>query len=330
MELKQSRMDKHDIKNRSIESLRSLISETQDPVFIIDVASDTILVANNSEVSACGSPGSDGKSIHSLIHMETSDGLVFFNNKWHYLKKQQFRWNNKNYFKLILKHPGSVPDDSELVTIRNMIAVLLHRLRSPMTGMRGYLEMVETVSDKKDQHKLSKVSEGLDYLFEILNELERLHYADATIQNELEADSSRAENVIRDVLSQYDSDLKQRVSVLNKATGSFKFNEAELRQILTILIQNAAEHYSGSDSPIRIEVESSRKISVTNWGNPIPEDIVSKLYFPFITTKANSLGIGLSLAQIIARRRQAIILLSGNDLDKGIQFTLYCPPASFS
>lgn len=323
-------MDKHEIKKRSIESLRSLISETQDSVFLIDAATDTILVANDSAVSAYGSNRLDGKSIHSLIHMESPEGPVFFNKRWKNPKKRQFRWNNKSYQKLVLEHPTSVPDDSELVTIRNMIAVLLHRLRSPMTGMRGYLEMVEKVSDLKDQHKLSKVSEGLDYLFEILNELERLHYADATIENELEADSSHAEDVIRDVLSQFNSDLQSRVSVIDKSSDSFKFNETELRQILAALIKNAAEHSSGSDSPIKIEIESNRKLSVTNGGEPIPEDIASKLYFPFITTKANSLGIGLSLAQIIARRRQAIILLSSNDWDNGIQFTLICPPASIS
>ena len=321
-------MHKHEIKKRSIESLRSLISETQDPVFIIDVASDTILVANDSAISASGSSGLVGKSIQGLIHMETPDGPVFFNKRWKDPKKEHFSWNNKAYLKLALKHPASVPDESELVTIRNMIAVLLHRLRSPMTGMRGYLEMVENVPDLEDQNKLSKVSEGLDYLFEILNDLERLHHAGATIENELEADSSRAEGVIREALSQFDPDLQSRVTVINKSADSFKFNEAELRKILSILIQNAAEHYSGADSPIKIEIVSSRKLSVTNGGKPIPEDIVSKLYFPFITTKANSLGIGLSLAQVIAMRRQAIILLSNNDRDNGIQFTLYCPPES--
>lgn len=321
-------MDYREMDDRSVKSLRSLISETTDPVFLIDRFSDLIFEANSAAISACGPYSPIGESLENVIHMETPDGPSFFANRWFSPKQELISWNNKTYIKLVLQHPASVPDESTLFTIRNMIAVLLHRLRSPMTGMQGYLEMVDNVTNETDQRKLSKVSEGLDYLFEIMDELELLHHADAFIENEPDTDLSNAEAVIREILYTFEPDIRNRISVDNRSEGSFNFNGAELKQILTLLITNATEHTSGADQPVIIEIESSSKINITNGGTPIPDDIASTLYFPFVTTKANNLGIGLSLAQIIAKRRRATILLSENSDEDGIRFSMYCSPLS--
>lgn len=330
MELNQTRMDYHEMNDRSVTSLRSLISETTDPVFLIDRLSGLIFEANSAAITACAPYSPIGESLEDMVHMSTPDGPSLFENRWFNPKQELISWNNKTYTKLVLQHPSSVPDESTLFAIRNMIAVLLHRLRSPMTGMQGYLEMVDNVTDETDRRKLSKVSEGLDYLFEIMDELELLHHADAFILNEPDTDLSNAEAVIREILYTFEPDVRNRISVTNKSDGHFNFNGAELKQILTLLITNATEHSSGQNQPISIEIESSSKINVTNGGTPIPENIASSLYFPFVTSKANNLGIGLSLAQIIASRRRATILLSDNSEENGIQFSLYCPPLSMN
>jgi signal transduction histidine kinase len=330
MELRQKRMDNHEMEDRSVTSLRSLISESRKPVFLIDTDSDLIFEASDAAMAACRSFSPIGELIHNVVHMETPGGPAFFDNRWLNSKQELISWNNKTLTKLVLEHPSSMPDEATLFTIRKMIAVLLHRLRSPMTGMQGYLDMVNNVTDERDQRKLSKVSEGLDYLFEIMDELELLHHAEAFIENESDTDESDAMSVIREILYTFDPDVRNRVSVVNNSEGHFQFNARELKQILTLLITNAIEHPSGYDAPITIEIESNSKINVTNGGTAIPEEIASSLYFPFVTTKANNLGIGLSLAQIIASRRHATILLSNNSDESGIRFSLYCSPVSLN
>lgn len=319
-------MGNRNMEDRSVRGLRLLLSETKDPVFLMEQSSELIFEANEAAISACGEYSPIGEPLHSVIHLESPEGPAFFNSRWLHPKRGLLNWNDKTYIKLVLEHPSSIPDESTLFTIRNMIAVLLHRLRSPMTGMQGYLEMVENVTDERDQRKLSKVSQGLDYLFEIMDELELLHHADAFIKDEPDIDSSDAESVIREILFTFEPDVRNRISVVNKSAGSFEFNGAELKQILTLLITNAIEHTSGADQPITVEIEADNKIHITNAGIPIPEDIASNLYFPFVTSKANNLGIGLSLAQIIANRRQAAVMLTENSEKNGIRFSLYCSP----
>ncbi|WP_340103506.1 sensor histidine kinase [Rhodohalobacter sp. 8-1] len=321
-------MDNRKMKDHTAKGLRSLISESDNPVFLLETDQDLIFEANSASIAACGPYNPIGESINNVVHIELPGGLVFFDNRWLEPKRELISLNKKTFTKLVLQHPASIPDENTLFTIRNMIAVLLHRLRSPMTGMQGYLELVGSVSDETDQRKLSKVSEGLDYLFEIMDELELLHHADAFIEDEPDSELSNAESVIREILYTFDPEIRNRISVRNNSQNNFQFNSAELKQILTLLIDNATEHSSGAGHPIKIEIESENRINITNWGSPIPDEIASTLYYPFVTTKANNLGIGLSLAQIIASRRRGIILLTENSEENGICFSLFCSPES--
>lgn len=312
-----------------MKSLRSVLSDIPDPVFVAESGSNLICAANEAAFTACESFNPLGEKIGDIIHFESADmsnGPAYFNNQWLNPKQSRFFWNKKTYTKLVLQQPPSIPDEHTLFTTRKMIAVLLHRLRSPMTGMQGYLDLVEHVDSENDKRKLAKVSEGLDYLFQIMDELELLHHADAYVDDEPITICSDAEKIIREMLFDYPTDLRNRFLIRNYSEKEFRFNPSELSQIMTLLINNAAEHPSASDKPINIEIHSPRKITITNFGSPIPDEIVDNLFYPFVTTKANNLGIGLSLAQLLANRRKAIIMLNENSLSRGISFTLLCSP----
>jgi len=316
-------------------SLRTLLSGTADPVFLLNPADQTILVANSAAILACGDVEPIGKKPEEIIHFEKvtnrPDGKVaFFNNRWLVPKSRSLKLNNTLYEKLALAPSSSMPDEQTLFTIRNMIAVLLHRLRSPMTGIQGYLEMIQDLKNPNDQRKLAKVSEGLDYLFEIMDELELLHHADAYLDDEPNTTASDAAAVIHEMLIEYPEELRNRVEIDTHTDQKFEFNAAELKQIATLLLNNSTEHPSGIDKPIKVDVHSNRKITITNFGTPIPDEITENLYFPFVTSKANNLGIGLSLAQLIASRRRAVIVLTENSPILGISFSLICSPAELS
>lgn len=316
------------MEDQSMQSLRSLISDTNNPVFIVETVSGLIFSANDAVILSCGSYNPAGDLFKNIVYFETEEGPGFFDNRWLEPVEETIRWNNKTYRKVMLKQPSSVPDETTLFTIRNMIAVLLHRLRSPLTGMQGYLEMVDNVDSETNKRKLSKIGEGLDYLFKIMDDLELLHQAEAFIIDEAVSDDTRAEQVIREILYTYEPELRNRISVVNNTDEYFQFNASELKQIMTLLIDNATEHPSGAKSPIRIEIVSPRQIDIHNGGNPIPGDVAKNLYYPFVTTKANNLGIGLSLAHLIASRRQAVILLKENSASRGIRFSFLCSPVS--
>lgn len=329
METRKTAVYLQKMENRSMTSLRSLLSDITDPVFVVDADSEKIVLANDKAITACGAFNPTGERLRDVVHFETDDlsaGPAYFDSKWLNPEQDHVYLNKKLYKKLVLKQNSSLPDEHTLYTIRKMIEVLLHRLRSPMTGMQGYLDMVQDVTSENDKRKLAKVGEGLDYMFKIMDELELLHHAEAYIDDETSATSSEAEKVIKEMIFSYPVDLRNRIEIINSTEDNFQFNPTELTQILTLLLNNAAEHPSAADHPIKIEIHSPRQISITNFGDPIPDEVLKNLFFPFVTTKANNLGIGLSLAQLMASRRRAVIMITENSKETGITFSMLCSP----
>lgn len=315
-----------------MDNLKAILSDIPHPVFIVAVDTDTICEINKAAAEIAGSVKLIGKNLHQVVHLKPGTSIsapAFFIDRWWSFHEETISWNNKLFKKLVLKQKPSVPDTNTFSAIRNMIAVLLHRLRSPMTGMQGYLEMIEKTGSESDQRKLDKIDEGFDHLFEIMDDLEVLHNAD-TLDISTVKENLDPEWVIRDVLYNYPAEVRNRIIIQNPDNVlECSINRSDLNKILTHLIDNALEHPSGKQENITIHIESAECLQITNKGEPIPEEIVEKLFFPFVTSKANSMGIGLSLAQLLAYRNNASIFLTNNNRNKGITFSLLLSPTQY-
>ena len=81
-------------------------------------------------------------------------------------------------------------------------------------------------------------------------------------------------------------------------------DRVQIQQVLLNLIRNAMEAMEGSDSPrtdagtLRFET-ATVLISVADTGGGIPPEIEARLFQPFVTTKPDGMGIGLSVCRTI-------------------------------
>jgi two-component system sensor kinase FixL len=80
-------------------------------------------------------------------------------------------------------------------------------------------------------------------------------------------------------------------------------DKVQIQQVLLNLVRNAAEAMDGS--PHReLSIATARaggmvEISVTDTGPGLPESVRARLFQPFVTTKPNGMGIGLSVSRNI-------------------------------
>ncbi len=102
-------------------------------------------------------------------------------------------------------------------------------------------------------------------------------------------------------------------------------DKVQIQQILVNLIRNAVEAMSKSDKrDLTIATRQSGdeiEIAISDTGTGLPEEIVSRLFHPFVTTKERGMGMGLSICRTIAEAHGGKLSLDSNT-KKGATFVL--------
>ena len=312
----------------SLESLRFLIDLYPQPVFITDPDDLTIIAANEAACRGCPGKQPAGQSTaHVLCYEQKLDEMqemVYFGRTWLVLERYPFQWGDTSCNIIILKTPPGLPEKSEIHTARDMVALVLHRLRSPLTGMQGYIDLLSVDQDSEQISKRAgKLRIGMDQLNAMLNELESLHTTDW----DYEPVNLRIESLLMELTGELSENDRERIELRRgKQSRMIRGNREKLTRLLKLLLNNALEHTSGKNQPIIITVDSPLKISITNYGSPIPEYLKVRMFSPFITDKARSMGLGLPIANMIAQQMGITIIHTSNSAEDGITFSLLLPP----
>ncbi|MBN9316734.1 MAG: PAS domain S-box protein [Devosia sp.] len=105
-------------------------------------------------------------------------------------------------------------------------------------------------------------------------------------------------------------------------------DRVQIQQVLTNLMRNAVE--AMKDSEVKELSVSTRKeghsvvVQVADTGPGIDDDLAAHLFQPFVTTKANGMGIGLSISRRIIASHGGAITVARNDRG-GATFTFDLP-----
>jgi signal transduction histidine kinase len=339
------------------DELHAFLPAGPDPVFLVNRHSGKILMANAAAVLGNGGIQVSGRLMSQVVrHRESlADGteLVYFNRSWRVEFEQTIFRKNSDLVKVTLMRHPMLPGTEQIESARDMIAVMLHRFRSPMTGMQGYLELMmndvesgssdtessssgaesgssDAESVKKQKQRLEVINSGMNQLNSMLDELEKLQ-SRITVTGQ---QNIHPEAIIQEIVSDLSPGIKKRISVGSSfESGSGKKKSMagcrdKLRTILDILVTNALEHTSGKNREIRIELVSPYKIEITNFGDPVSGFMAERMFMPFMTNKAQNLGIGLTRAHLLASYLGATLLLTRNSAEEGITMTLFLPPES--
>jgi two-component system sensor kinase FixL len=105
-------------------------------------------------------------------------------------------------------------------------------------------------------------------------------------------------------------------------------DKVQIQQILVNLIRNAMEAMADCDKR-QLTISTGLagndvEISVSDTGGGLPEDVVSRLFHPFVTTKPRGMGMGLSICRTIAEAHGGRLWLESN-APEGATFKLALP-----
>lgn len=213
---------------------------------------------------------------------------------------------------------------------REMAQQVAHEIKNPLTPMKLSIQQLQRAWADQ-HHNLSKIFERVTNV--VISQIDSLSRIASEFSSFAKMPTSNPEVfdiklVVDQVASLYATDVK--VSVVAEGspnTTVYADKEQMLRAINNIVkngIQSVPESRPPSISIILVEVEDVLKISISDNGSGIPEDLREKIFKPSFSTKTSGMGLGLAITRNIIQAANGKLLFE-TEVDKGTTFHISLP-----
>ncbi|EWM54396.1 sensor histidine kinase [Ruminococcus flavefaciens] len=189
--------------------------------------------------------------------------------------------------------------------LKNAITNISHDLRTPLTAIYGYLDMVRKTDDPENQARyLGIMKERADMMKQLTEELFRYSVIVSDDEN-TETENVYVNQVLADSISSFYPALNGRgiepVIKLTDKRIERRMNKAELSRVFSNLLNNAVKY---SDGDLEIVMSDTGVISFSNTAKELSTVEVEQLFDRFYTveTAHYSTGLGLSIARTLVER----------------------------
>jgi len=187
-----------------------------------------------------------------------------------------------------------------LAAIGELAGMVGHDLRNPLTGIKNAAYFLEKkndlISKTQKQEMFDVINRCIDHSNKIINDL--LDYS-RDIYPELK------ENSLTYLLNEALSFVKvpASVKVTRNVSDNLKLNVDgnKMSRVFVNLIQNAIDAMpdGGKISIFAKKEDDNMSISISDTGVGIPDEVLSKLFTPLVTSKAQGMGFGLAICKRI-------------------------------
>ncbi|MDQ6681044.1 MAG: PAS domain S-box protein, partial [Pseudomonadota bacterium] len=235
---------------------------------------------------------------------------------------------------------------SRLVTMGEMASSVAHELNQPLTAIANYCNGIVTrvkndAIDKSDLiAALQKTSRQAERAGQIIHRIRAF-----VKRSEPQRQLARAQDIVEDAVDLAGIELRRRNVAIHTYVAQrlppLMADPILIEQVVLNLLKNAAEAIDNADLPpsrrsieLRVvpvhtpEDGDMLEFTVTDMGPGLQPEVIARMYEAFFSTKADGLGIGLSLCRSIIEshrgRIKAVNLYNGQSA-VGCRFTFTLP-----
>jgi signal transduction histidine kinase len=216
-----------------------------------------------------------------------------------------------------------------------------HELRSPLTSVQGFAELLMIERDKLTPRQAETVEIIVDncrHLVRLLNDLLDLARSDAgrlTVKPAPTDVTALIEDAVRTMRAQTEASNQHLIAQLEPDLPQIYAESDRIRQVLVNLLTNAHE-YSPEGASIRVTAAvrgAEVEIDVTDNGPGIPKDQLDRIFDRFtrgdagLTQRVGGTGLGLAIAKSLIELHGGTISAASIE-GKGSTFTITLPVAA--
>ena len=232
---------------------------------------------------------------------------VFFFWLLHRDIKQKMK--NKHLLEISNQH------NEELLTLRhNMMLTVSHDLRSPLTSIMGYADLIaETTRDEKCKQYEEAIKQSSDRMLTLLNTLLSYYRLD-TGKDEVDMMPFRVKDVLRALMAEYEPlATVKNIAIEGAFTGNDTVVMGDRKRIIQIgsnLMSNAIKFTKKGSVNIGVDYrDNTLTIKVQDSGTGMSKDQIQRIFAPFNRLEnadtQEGFGLGLSIAKAL------VVLLGG-------------------
>lgn len=205
-------------------------------------------------------------------------------------------------------HQQEMTQRESLVRLGEMGAMLAHEIRNPLAGIKGYAQVIgKKPIESRNREFAEKIVTEVRRLESLVNDLLAYARSDRYEMAEIEL-----KELIDQTISLISHESEQiSISVTNECHEGLRIigNRDKLGQVLLNLAKNALQAMPDGGQLRFTANRTGRdvKIDISDSGQGISREDLTRIYEPFFTTRARGTGLGLALCKKVVGEHNGTI-----------------------
>ena len=224
---------------------------------------------------------------------------------------------------------------AHLAAIGEMAASISHELKTPLITIGGFAARLGRMlpENTSQRHCLDTIISESHRLERLLGDILTFSRKPTICYQECDL-----AEIVRGCLTDYAVSLEEHNIMLHVAIPAgaciILGDSSQLKQVCINLIINAQEAMT-QDGKLRVALSTTEErgktcavVSFSDSGGGIPEDVLSKIFTPFFTTKRHGTGLGLAIVNRIVQNHDGVLKV--HNIENGAEFQVILPLVSLS
>ena len=337
--------EKAEISESERNKLEAIIANIQDGVIVIDQNKNILLVNRTiRDIFRLDSVETTGRSLVDVIPNADLKALLVRSNEGP-LKYHEINFDDGRVFNAQFT---PIPQIGAAVTMQDIsylkeldrlksdfIHTVSHDLRSPLTSILGYTELIERTGPLNENQTefIKRLQGSIQHITALVNELLDLGRLEAGFDTRRE--SVHLESVLKYSLDMFDTQIKKKnirlTTDISSDIQSLRANPIRIRQMVDNLVGNAIK-YTPEEGSIHVsismqDIQIVLKVEDTGPGIPLDEQghIFEKFYRATTAPEGvEGSGLGLAIVRSIVESHQGRVWVESR-VGKGSLFTVLLP-----